>query len=123
MVCHCTLAGTRACLSCSRYQNEMPFAYQPFVPYQPARVIERNVRKEVKHGEGRMIITKGTVLVPVDNHHHGSARFVVDSFDVGPGFTRIIDKDGWWIGDTELNEHYKPSAIDVSEAAQSGESR
>lgn len=54
-----------------------------------------------------MIITKGTVLVPTENKHHGSSRFVVDSFDVQNGFTRVIDKDGWWIGDHELNEHYR----------------
>lgn len=54
-----------------------------------------------------MILRTGSVLVPNGNQHHGTRRFVVDRFEVQEGYTRILDKDGWWIGDYEVEKNYK----------------
>ena len=54
-----------------------------------------------------MIITKGTVLILKNNMHASAEKFVVDRFDVVNSFTRVIDAEGFWLSDAEIEQHYE----------------
>lgn len=58
-----------------------------------------------------MILKTGSVITPKNDNHFGYSEFVVDSFDVCDGFTRVLNKDRLWLADFEIDKHFELKAI------------